>query len=82
MRWVDLQCVIVFSLDHTRLLFFVLPAKHGRHIGIMSSSYALSHLWLPFDNFEGMHQFHSNFTEGSSIWVIRKILTELWPFLS
>ena len=38
---------------------------------------------------EGMHQFHLNFTEGSSIikyrpssqkGVIRKLLTELWPF--
>ena len=71
------------------------PAKHGRNIGIMtpsaaSSSSALSLCWFPIDYFEGMHQFHSNFSEGSSIikyrssskkGVIRKILTELWPLI-
>ena len=30
-----------------------------------ASSSASSHFWFPIDNFEGMHQFHSNFTEGS-----------------
>ena len=41
-------------------------------------------------NLEGMHRFHLNFTEACSIIkyrsslikvVIRKSLTELWPFL-
>ena len=64
-RLVCLQYVIVFLLYHTR--FFVSPAKHGRHIRIMPSSSALSQFWFPFDNFEGMHQCHSKFTEGSSI---------------
>ena len=45
-------------------LIFVLPAKHDRRIGIMS---ALSHLLFGPITLERMHQFHSNFTEGSSI---------------
>ena len=35
-----------FQLD----FFFVSPAKHGPHIGIMSA-FALSHFWFPIDNF-------------------------------
>ena len=48
-------------------LLFVSPAKHGQHIGIispLSSSSMLLRFWLPIANFEGMHQFHLNFTEG------------------
>ena len=38
-------------------VLFVFPAKHGRHIGIMSSlsvsssTSALSHFWFPINNF-------------------------------
>ena len=68
------------------------PAKNGGHIGIMSPSASLCCHTFGFRSitFEGMHQFHSNFREMSSIIqystilkvkVIRKILIELWPFL-
>ena len=30
---------------------FVSPAKHGRHIGIMSLSSTLLHFWFPIDYF-------------------------------
>ena len=48
------------------------PAKHVRHIGIMtpkgsSSSSALSHFGFRSITLEGMRQFHFNFTEGSII---------------
>ena len=36
-------------MEKTVLPLFVLPAKHGRHIGIMSASTS-SHYWFPFDN--------------------------------
>ena len=39
------------------------PAKHGRHIGIVSPSVSVapvSHFWFPI-TFEGIHQFHSKF---------------------
>ena len=56
--WVGLQCVIVALHGPTHLLF-VSPAKHGRHIGIMTlsaslplvSSSALSHFKFQIDNF-------------------------------
>ena len=54
-----------------------------------SASSALSHFKFPIDIFEGMHQFHSKFTEGKIFikqvklerGVIHEILTELKPFL-
>ena len=71
-------------------------AKHGRNIEIMtpsasSSAYSASASDLGFRSitFEGMHQFHSKFTEGYSIIkyrsslileVIRTMLAELWSF--
>ena len=53
----------------------MLPAKHGRHIGIMTPSGLAAFLRRPGCHtiglrliiLEGMHKFHSNFTEGSSI---------------
>ena len=75
----------------------VSPAKHGQHIGIMTpsaSSAAAASRSQTFGirsiTFQGLHQFHSKFTKGSSIIkyrstskreVIRNILTELWIFL-
>ena len=54
---------------------FCVAAKHGRHIGIMtpsgSSSVSVSSGVHTFGcqsiTLEGMHQLHSNFTEGSPI---------------
>ena len=45
---------ICFGAQKNR--FFVSPAKHGRHIVIMSlsasaSSSMMSHFWFPIDNF-------------------------------
>ena len=59
------------------------------NVGMAASSVVASHFWLII--LEGMHQFHLNLTEGSSIikhrttlktGVIRNILTELWPLLA
>ena len=78
---------------------FVSPTKHGRQIGIMSPSASeYCHRRPRCHTFcfrsitlEGIHKFHSIFTEGSNIikyrscakkGVIRKILTALWPFFT
>ena len=62
--------LIIFSVIVV-VVFFVSPAKHGRHIGSMSlsaSSSPASHtVGFRSITFEGVHQFHTNFTEGSSI---------------
>ena len=55
------------------------PTKHGRHIGIMSASAEWRrprcHTFC-FQSIasEWMHQFHSNFTEGSSVIEYRSSL--------
>ena len=77
------------------LVIIVSPAKQGWHIGIMTLWRRGRRLRLHTFGFrsitiEWMHQFHSNITERSNIikcrsrsikGVIRKILTELWPFI-
>ena len=75
------------------LYYFLCPLRSMVDTVIMtpsassSSSSELSHFWFQIDNSWRIHQFHSNFTEGSSIikyrssskkGVFRKIL---WPFL-
>ena len=56
-----------------------------------SSSSVASHFFFRSKTLEGMHQFHLNFTKESGIikyrsslirGVIRKMLTEVWPFLT
>ena len=50
---------------------FVSPAKHGKHIGIMTQLVAVSvasHFWFLINNFEfeRMHQFYSKFRGKAS----------------
>ena len=41
----------IYTIRFMGSVIFVLPAKHGLHIGIMLASSALSHFWFPIDNF-------------------------------
>ena len=52
-------------------MLFVSPAKHGRHIGIMSPSAsssvsALSHFWFAIDNLKGCINFIQTFWKSQA----------------
>ena len=63
------------------------PAKHGHYIGIMSPlSSTFSHIWFPINNFLPdlsilLKDYRSKYRSNSNLKIIRKIMTELWPFL-
>ena len=64
----DISPVLIDITQVSRHTVFVWPAKHGRHIGILSLSAlrlsAGSHLVFRSINFEWIDQFQSKFTEG------------------
>ena len=74
---------IYFNSLHFHILHRKLKTKGKTNWWRLLSSHTFGFRLMTL---EGMHQFHLNFTEGSSIvkyrssskkWVIRKILTEL-----
>ena len=64
-------CVLLvpFESNMNKAIFFIYcvfvvsPVKQGRHIGIMTTSSASSAFGFRSITFEGMHKFHSKFTD-------------------